>query len=200
MENARRGDYIQTFTGRKAYPLDLRPEEVCIEDIAQSLSNLCRFTGHSSDFYSVGQHSVLVSQFGSGRTGLWYLLHDAAEAYINDISRPLKRDVYVALEKGSKYSWPPNKLAHISDIEVKIMETVGVVLQLPSPGLVWWPDIKRADNIVFVTEIRDLMTANTDIWGKWIEDYEPLPARIEPLPPKEAKKAFLERYYELGGI
>jgi len=85
---ARIGDWIQTYTGKRFWPLDPRPEDVDILDIAHSLSLLCRFTGHTSSFYSVSQHSILVAQEVPKRLRLWALFHDAAEAYIGDIARP----------------------------------------------------------------------------------------------------------------
>ena len=57
----RYGDFIQTYSGIEFYPLDPRIEEVKLLDIAHALSNICRFTGHCNEFYSVAQHSVLVS-------------------------------------------------------------------------------------------------------------------------------------------
>ena len=91
---ARIGDFMQTATGRKFWPLDPRPEEVFIEDIAHSLSLQCRYAGHCLRFYSVAEHSVLMARKllweGEG-LALWALLHDAAEAYTVDVPRPLKR-------------------------------------------------------------------------------------------------------------
>lgn len=58
----RRGDFICTYTGRKFYPLDPRPEDVCIEDIAHALALVNRFGGHTRVPYSVAQHSVLCCQ------------------------------------------------------------------------------------------------------------------------------------------
>ncbi len=55
-------DWIQTFTGKKFFPLTPDPELICIEDIAHSLSMQCRYNGHSKQFYSVAQHSVILSQ------------------------------------------------------------------------------------------------------------------------------------------
>lgn len=79
--------WLQTFTGRKVFPLAASPDDICIEDIAHALSMLCRFGGHSSRFYSVAEHSVLVAS----KTGLHGLLHDAAEAYLVDLPTPLKQ-------------------------------------------------------------------------------------------------------------
>ncbi len=89
--NHRRGDWIQTYTGRAFWPLDSLPEDVCIEDIAHALAHQCRYGGHTSRFYSVAEHSVLVSLAVPPGDALWGLLHDAAEAYCVDIPAPLKR-------------------------------------------------------------------------------------------------------------
>lgn len=67
----RRGDWIQTFTGRRFWPLDPRPEDVCIEDIAHALSLKCRFGGHCTRFYSVAEHSVHVSNYVPAEFALW---------------------------------------------------------------------------------------------------------------------------------
>lgn len=89
-EQDRRG-LVRTFTGKYANPLDLQFDDICIEDIAHHLSNLCRFAG-AGPFYSVAQHSVQVSWQcrGSRDFALAGLLHDAAEAYLNDIASPVK--------------------------------------------------------------------------------------------------------------
>src|SRR6266496_642804 len=88
-------DQIVTFTGKYVSPLDPRPEMIDIRDIAAALSNQCRFTGHTvyagfPVFYSVAQHSVLVSQICDFNDAAWGLLHDASEAYLSDLARPLK--------------------------------------------------------------------------------------------------------------
>lgn len=87
----RKGDWMQTYTGRKFWPLNPRAEEVYIEDIAHSLALSCRFNGHCKVFYSIAQHSVLVSQIVKPTQQLIALLHDSAEAYLGDIIRPIKR-------------------------------------------------------------------------------------------------------------
>jgi hypothetical protein len=80
--------YIVTYTGKKVYPLNPDPETICIEDIAHSLAQKCRFSGHTKVFYSVAQHSIIVANLCS--LPLWGLLHDAAEAYLPDVAATIK--------------------------------------------------------------------------------------------------------------
>lgn len=79
---------LTTYFGNKVNLLDPDPETIDIKDIAWALSNLCRFVGHIKEFYSVAQHSLLVSEMSD--YSLEGLLHDATEAYLGDISSPLK--------------------------------------------------------------------------------------------------------------
>ncbi len=82
--------WLQTYTGKVFTPLDPKPDQICIEDIAHALSNICRYTGHTRKFYSVAQHSMLVAKYCSDENMLYGLLHDATEAYLSDIASPLK--------------------------------------------------------------------------------------------------------------
>src|ERR1051326_3663293 len=90
-EVSRVGDWMRTYTGVRFYPSDPRPDEIFIQDIAHSLSNMCRFAGHVKEFYSVAEHSVRVSLACHPDDALWGLLHDASEAYVVDMPRPIKR-------------------------------------------------------------------------------------------------------------
>lgn len=99
----RQGNHITTYTGIPFYPLDPRLEEVATIDIAHALSLLCRANGHFRYFYSVGQHSLNCSKEAearglSERVQLGCLLHDASEAYISDLTRPVKRELIEYLE------------------------------------------------------------------------------------------------------
>jgi hypothetical protein len=93
-EPPRTGDFMQTYTGRQYWPMDPRPHEVYIEDIAHSLSLQCRYAGHCIKFYSVAEHSVLIARHLAAtrapEVAFAGLLHDAPEAYCVDIPRPLK--------------------------------------------------------------------------------------------------------------
>jgi uncharacterized protein len=88
------GGWMQTYSGRAVYPMDLRPDEIHIEDIAHSLAMQCRYNGHCLRFYSVAEHSVLIARWLRERHGddvaLEGLLHDATEAYLADVPRPVK--------------------------------------------------------------------------------------------------------------
>ena len=81
---------ITTFTGIQFDLQNPTPEMVQIQDIAAALSKLCRFNGHTTSFYSVAQHSVAVSEIVPLEYAFEALLHDAAEAYIGDMTSPLK--------------------------------------------------------------------------------------------------------------
>ena len=82
--------FIGTFSGLRFWPLNPNPEKILIEDVAHSLAHQCRFGGHVWRFYSVAEHSVHVSNLYPSEDVLWGLLHDASEAYLVDLPRPLK--------------------------------------------------------------------------------------------------------------
>ena len=168
------GDWIQTYTGIQFWPLDPRPEEIDIRDIAHALSNQCRFAGHCERFYSVAEHSVRVSWLCPVKDGLWGLLHDAAEAYLVDLPRPIKR----WSQMGTLYS----------EIEDKLMLAIAYKFGLNHPVPV---SVKRADIVMLVTEKRDLMKMPPKEW----EDTEtPHWSRVIPWGPEKAELCFVERF------
>ncbi len=115
-----RGDWIQTAHGRQFWPIDPRPDEVFIDDIAHALSMLCRFGGHCLHFYSVAEHSVLLSRAAPPEHKLWALLHDAGEAYLVDVPRPLKPFLAGYREAEDK-------------IMLAICERFGLPAEMPAP-------------------------------------------------------------------
>ncbi len=193
----RKGDWCQTYTGRQFWPLDPRPEEVCIEDIAHALSLVCRFGGHCRTFYSVAQHSVLVSHEverhlsslewanewardgGTRIYALGGLLHDAAEAYIGDMIRPLKRC-----------------MPTFQEAEDDVLLAIGEWFGLTSATL-GGPIVKRADEVLLATEARDLMGGQSA--GKWSLRADPLPDHIGAWSAEDAEQAFLRRFATLSG-
>lgn len=87
--------WIHTYTGRAVDLVRPRPEDICIADISHSLAHLCRYTGHSREFYSVAEHSVLCAdmvyhEHGSKALAWSALMHDAHEAYTGDVASPIK--------------------------------------------------------------------------------------------------------------
>jgi len=83
--------YLFTYSGLKFFVFDPKPYMVNIADIAHALSNICRFNGHTNRFYSVAEHCLYVSELLPKELQLGGLLHDAAEAYISDLPRPIKQ-------------------------------------------------------------------------------------------------------------
>lgn len=90
---------IKTFTGRMICIPEIKPGDVDLRDIAHSLSNQCRFNGHTTEFYSVAQHCVILSAMADEPRKPWALLHDAAEAYIGDIIRPVRNYFYPQIDE-----------------------------------------------------------------------------------------------------
>ena len=147
-----------------------------IESIAHALSNICRYTGHCRAHYSVAQHSVLVSYQVPAEHALAGLLHDAAEAFVGDVAKPLKRLLpdYQALE---------------ARVEAAVLARFGLPPELPAC-------VKHADLVLLVTEKRDLMPAcRSSEWS--VTGVQPMERRIRPWVPEQAKAAFLQRFQEL---
>ena len=171
-------DSILTFSGVYVRPLDPDPETLNIEDIAHALANQCRFTGHVKQFYSVAQHSYYVSRM-SNMNSLEGLLHDASEAYLSDLSRPLKYanglgDVYREAERKLEYA-----------IAKKFN------LQYP------WPlSVKMADDVMLVREARDLMPDNFPL-NEGVDFNPEGPKEVVGWLPEFAETMFLHRYREL---
>ena len=185
MSYQRRGDWIQTFTGQRFWPLDPLVEEVHLEDIAHALSNLCRFTGHVRAFYSVAQHSILVSQMcGRLEEQRWGLLHDAGEAYLGDQARPLK---------GILYLGGGTRLTRFHLAEERVLRCVALRFGLPEriPGAV-----RLADKQALRAEAETLMGPASQEWASRLPEYLPR-VTIEPWSPERAKREFLARFAEL---
>ncbi len=167
-------DWIQTWTGKAFRPLDPDPGSIDIRDIAHALSLLCRFNGHCHGFYSVAEHCVRISHAVPPQHALWGLLHDAAEAYISDLPRPIKRQI-------------PAFGSFEDDLLGRIMEHFGLPGTMPA-------EVKRADDVLLATEMRDLMAEPPMPWRLGVD---PLPDPIVPMAPVEAERAFLARFEEL---
>lgn len=169
--------WIQTYTGKEFFPTAPSRELINIIDIAHALSNICRFTGHTRDFYSVAQHSVLVSNYVPAGYELAGLLHDATEAYLNDIAAPLKRTP---------------ELYGYTVAEQRLARTIEARFGLEPDSLSGFA-VKAVDIQMLYTEKRDLLTKQLD-WGSSVGPFE---EKIIPWTPKEARSKFLARFADL---
>jgi len=179
------GSAIQTASGRWLDPLDPDVASIEIGDIAQALSNQCRFGGHCRVFYSVAQHCTIVADVclergGSPAEALAALLHDAAEAYLVDLPHPLKHRSEIG---------PPYKRA-----EAHLEEAIRARFDLEPAG----PEVKSIDRSLLATERRAL-TATGDAWPE-LDGAEPLAIEIEPWDPPRARREFLERFERLDAL
>jgi len=168
------GSTIETFSGLYFDYLNPQVNSIRIEDIAHGLSNICRFAGHCHQYYSVAQHSLLVSQQVPSEYALAALLHDASEAYMLDIPRPLKHLPF----------FQPYR-----DLEARVMDIIAQKYGFVLPAN---PCIKDADERMLCTEKRDLM--GPDEWDFGVSPYD---FRITGWLPSEAKYQFLQRFHQL---
>lgn len=175
----KRDGWISTYTGKKFYIFNPRREDVDIIDIARGLSMICRFNGHVKRFYSVAQHSVLVSRIVPPDIAMEGLLHDATEAFVGDLIRPIKRF-----------------MPEFKEVENKLEEVIYQRFGLRHGR---HDEIKNADNIALVTEARDLLTTQV-IMDSFDKSIIPLVKRIKCQKPEIAEQRFLDRYYELNGL
>jgi len=190
--------WITTYTDKKFYPLSPNFQDVCLEDIVWSLSFKCRWTGHSKIFYSVAEHSVRVSdevfrqvsamaleEHVAYQAALIGLMHDATEAYLPDIARPIKESIYVDLD---------GEHVTFREAEDRLMEVIAKALELPKLPPELYVQVKRADDVVLVTEARDIVHG-LDSWAK--VEHEPLKEVIVPWTPEEARVEFMKLYSKL---
>ena len=167
-------EWIQTFTGRMFWALDPQPEDLHITDIAHGLSNMCRYNGHCSSFYSVAEHCVHLYKVAPAAHKFWALMHDASEAYICDIPGPFK-----------------HALTNYREIEERIMKVVAAKYGLP------WPmpaDVKMLDTRILMNEKATLFGPAPKPWRVNMEPLEGV--QIQCWPPQTAKAQFLNAFSE----
>ena len=170
--------WIQTYSGGKFHILDPQQDEIDIVDIGHSLAMQCRFTGHVRRFYSVAEHAVLGSYIVPPKDALWFLLHDASEAYITDINRPLKHYTNI----GNEYI----------PVETKIMAAICQKFRLSSDEPA---SVKKADNQMLFAEKEYLLAPLEweSVWG----NEKRADVKIKCWAPQIAEIEFLHRFYEL---
>lgn len=176
------GSWMQTFSGRRFYPLAPAPEDVDLADIAHALSLICRYGGHATRFYSVAEHCVLLSHAVAPENALWALMHDAAEAYVGDMVRPLKQQM----------------LAY-QDVENRVLSTIAKRFDLPCypvDGVHLIPAaVREADARILLDERASVLTPTDDRWD--VDDLQPLGVRVIGWPPAAAEVMFRDRFEEL---
>lgn len=181
---------IRTFSGKHINPTNIKPSDICIEDIAQGLSNACRYNGQCRRFYSVAEHSVHVASLAPERLRLAALLHDATEAYMGDLNTFLKHS---------------DKLEGYRDLEGRLEQTInrvfGIKLTKSEKDL-----IKAADIVMYSVEKEALFNGElTDEdrhpGNDWASYYCP-PHRdiLRFYRPEDAKAAFLSAYARLMAV
>lgn len=168
--------WIQTYSGRRFHFLTCTDHDVALVDIAVPLSRIPRFNGHTSRTYSVAQHSVHVME-RCPKDPLVALLHDAAEAYLGDITRPLKALL------------GPHLAAAEERVHRAIARRFGIGEHIPQ-------SVHEADERMLFTERRDLLTRPPAAWGF---EREPYPERIEPWPAERAFTEFCRALERLTG-
>ena len=167
-------DFIGTLSNKRFHFLNPSPEEVCIEDVSHALSMNCRYSGHVKEFYSVAEHSCyihdLVEAVGED-VALCFsaLMHDASEAYLCDIPRPIKPHLTNYFELEGK-------------AEKVIQEKFGF------EPMNWL--IKYYDTHICGDEARQLFTTTPE----WANEYHKLGVVVECWPPKKAKEEFMKRF------
>ena len=177
-------DWILTYTGARFAPLEPNANDIDIIDIAHALSNMCRFTGHCREFYSVAQHSVLVAEYlwkrhylkGLALTGL---LHDASEAYLVDVARPVKHSA---------------EFSFYREIEGKLQTVI-----YNKFGIFHEPDaVKHADNHLLDVEAYFLMPDCED-WESTTEKPEGF-TEFPCWSPQKSKDKFLSAFLDFGCV
>ena len=164
--------WIQTYSGKKFNLFTPSPDDILIEDIAHALSNLARFNGHTNKFYSVAQHSVYCALKAPERLALAALLHDATEAYLGDVVRPLKLLLYDYLE-----------------FEDRINALIAEKFLLNSLTVEDYRRINDIDLKMLATEKFQLM--GYDLEWESLKDISGYSILIEYMSPNSAEKAFL---------
>lgn len=172
-----RGDWMQTFTGRAFYPLDPRAEDVDPVDIAHALSMLCRYGGHTQRFYSVAEHCVLMSRKVAPEHALAALLHDATEAYVGDVIRPIKHSL-------------PDYCTIEDRVALAIAERFGIDPHLPA-------EVKLADTRILLDERVAVLGPRPLPWHPSVEALEPLGVDIQCWSPEVARREYLSRLGDL---
>lgn len=172
----RKNSWIQTYTGLRFFPWAPRPQDVVLEDIAHALSQIPRYGGHLPQPYSVAEHSMMVARHCPQDLRLVGLMHDATEAYVGDMVRPLK-----------------DGLHSYQLLEQRVWEAIALRFDLPQSIP---PAVKRVDTCALATEVGQLIPAPVSYWGQTL-NVELLPEIIRPMAWRQAEHEFLATFERL---
>lgn len=169
---------ITTYKNLSFDPMEACETDIRVEDIAHALSLICRANGHFRVFYSVGQHSIHCAMEAaacgySDMTQLYCLMHDAAEAYLGDVTRPLKRH-----------------LPMYKDAEEKLQRTIYASLSILPPSEEEQRIVKEIDDRLLYHEF--LTYHGSEVWDKALPLSILLP--VDEIPHREAEERFLDLF------
>lgn len=172
--------FIETFTGKMFQFADPTEDMICIEDIAHALSNLCRYNGHCQRFYSVAEHSILLSEayVWGNEVAFAMLMHDASEAYLCDIPRPIK------------YTLPDYRTLE-AKLDQAIAKKFG--LEWPHPNVV-----REWDGRAILDERSQAMSRSKNNWN--MEGLHALGITLHFWSPPEAEARFLANFHRLSAL
>ena len=178
MNTIHRGNWLQTYSGKAFYIMDPKPEDICIIDIASALSKQCRYAGHCINFYSVAEHCVHVADKVDDKFKLTALMHDASEAYLVDLPRPIKKQIpqYKVLE---------------AQLEQVIANKYKLIYPFPK-------EVMSIDNRILMDERIQNMGEPPMAWDKY-EENDPIGVKLGYWEPSVATRAFINSFYMYGG-
>lgn len=170
----REGGFVVTYSGGRFYPFDPDPADVSLTDIAAGLAHQCRFSGHCLHFYSVALHSIYVStelEARSPRVQLYGLLHDAAEAYMGDLARPIKAE-FQRFERAER----------------RVLDAVWEAVEVPPPTPDEWAVVMAADDRLLAYEADEVLAD-----GSWADAPPDLQYDLRVEDAAAVRERFLDR-------
>ena len=170
-----RGPFVTTYSGARFFVDDCNIADIPMYDIAHALSQNCRFNGHLERFYSVAEHSVIVSALVPEEYALTALLHDVSEAFVPDMPRPFKRYITGFEEYEER-------------IQRSVAEHYGTIYPLPE-------EVKYIDKNI----VRDEAEFFYPKPPSWITYYESVvhPGMFDGWEPDMARQKFMEHFVAL---
>lgn len=172
--------WISTYSGKKVFPWAPKAEDIELIDIAVALSRTPRFRGHTREFYSVAQHCVIASHMVPKVDALWALLHDAPEAYIGDLPKPLKQMLPDWERADTLLTWA-------------VCQRFGLEPEMPE-------SVIEVDRLLLVSEAEIHLEYHVDNWHRTLGVMPDPTLILDPWSVNESLVNFLERYAELTGI